>query len=72
MRSAEGMLDRTGTILSLWGVMDEWMTGEHDKPVLYRYVVVSDIQILFEVHDLGLGKDSKVITVLYDRIIKEE
>lgn len=71
MRSAEGMLDRTGTILSLWGSMDEWLTDEHDKPVLYRYIFVSDKQFLFQVHDLGIGNNSKVIEVVYDRVIEE-
>jgi len=71
MRGAEGMLDRSGTILSLWGVMDEWLTDEHDKPVLYRYIIMNENQFLFEVHDLGMGNESKVIEVTYDRVITE-
>jgi len=67
IRNAEGMLDQTGTILSLWGPMDEWMTDEHDKPVLYRYRFIDNNHFVFEVHDLGMGDDSKVILVTYTR-----
>lgn len=67
IRPAEGMLNRTGTVLSLWGPMDEWMTDEHDKPVLYRYTIIDENQFVFEVHDLGMGTQSKVIVVTYTR-----
>ena len=68
MRTAEGMLDRTKTTLSLWGTMDEWMTDEHDKPVLYRYSVIDDNHFVLEVHDLGIvGGESRVITVKFER-----
>jgi hypothetical protein len=67
IRNAEGMLDQTGTILSLWGPMDEWMTDEHDKPVLYRYRIIDNNHFVFEVHDLEMGDDSKVIVVTYTR-----
>ncbi len=71
MRSAEGLLDRSGTVLSLWGEMDEWLTDEHDKMVLYRYQIVDSNTIQFEIHDLALGNDSKVIEVTYSRITEE-
>lgn len=67
IRIAEGMLDQTGTVLSLWGPMDEWMTDEHDKPVLYSYRIIDINHFVFEVHDLGMGDDSKVIVVTYTR-----
>jgi hypothetical protein len=47
IRPAEGMLNRTGTVLSLWGPMDEWMTDEHDKPVLYKYTLIDENQFVF-------------------------
>lgn len=71
MRSAEGLLDRTGKKLSLWGEMDEWLTDEHDKMVLYQYQIVDSNTILFEIHDLALEKDSKVIEVTYSRMTDE-
>jgi len=67
IRPAEGVLDRTGNVLSLWGTMDEWLTDEHDKPVLYRYRIIDETRFSFEVHDLSMGNDSKVIEVTYTR-----
>lgn len=69
MRTAEGMLDQTGNVLSLWGFMDEWMTGEHDKPVMYRYIWNNKDHFTTEVHDLGIVPgNSKVIQVEYYRV----
>ncbi|MDP6541753.1 MAG: DUF1579 family protein [Phycisphaerales bacterium] len=68
IRTAEGMLDQTGKVLSLWGTMDEWMTDEHDKPVMYRYTFLNDLQIDFEVHDLSIvNGDTLVIKVVYTK-----
>jgi hypothetical protein len=68
MRTAEGMLDRTKTSLSLWGTMDEWMTDEHDKPVMYRYNIIDHDHFDLEIHDLGIvpGK-TRVITMQFIR-----
>jgi hypothetical protein len=68
MRTAEGMLDRTKTSLSLWGTMDEWMTDEHDKPVMYRYNIIDHDHFDLEIHDLGIvtGK-TRVITMQFVR-----
>ncbi|MBT4530734.1 MAG: DUF1579 family protein [Phycisphaerae bacterium] len=68
MRSAEGLLDKTGKVLSLWGTMDEWMTDEHDKPVLYRYAILDKDHFTFEVHDLSVVSSTLVIKVSYERI----
>lgn len=68
MRTAEGMLDHTKRSLSLWGSMDEWMTDEHDKPVLYRYTVIDQDHFDLEIHDLGMTpRDTRVITVNFTR-----
>lgn len=72
IRTAEGMLDRSGTTLSLWGTMDEWMSNEHDKPVMYRYNMIDKNHFVFEVHDLAMGDSSKVIVVTYTRAPKGE
>ena len=65
---AEGLVDQSGKVLSLWGTMDEWLTDEHDKPVLYRFTIVDEDNYIFEVHDVSLGDNSKVIEVLYTRV----
>ena len=68
MRTAEGMLDRSKTTLSLWGTMDEWLTDEHDNPVLYRYRIIDDDHFNLEIHDLGIVPgETRVITVNFER-----
>lgn len=52
--AAEGFRDREGRQLDLYGTIDEPTTGEHDKPVLYRYRFVDDATIVLEVHDLAI------------------
>lgn len=72
MRSAEGLLDQSGSVLSLWGTMDEWMTDEHDKPVMYRYRIIDKDHYVLEVHDLSiLSGDTLVINVQYERVLEQ-
>ena len=63
----EGLLDRTGRIITWYGTMDEYLTGEHDKPVRYVLDLTKDDELRFEVHDLVLGDNSKVIDIHYSR-----
>lgn len=64
----EGMLDRSGKIINFYGTMDEYLTGEHDKPVKYVLDLSQDDTILFEVHDLAIGTDSMVVQIRYTRV----
>jgi len=69
MQMGEGLLNQAGNILSLWGTMDEWMTDEHDKPVMYRYQLIDNDHFVFEVHDLAIvDGDTLVIEVQYERM----
>ena len=71
LRTAEGLLDRDRMILSLWGVMDEWMTDEHDCPVMYRYRMLDPDHFILEVHDLGIVPgETKVVELKYRRKLK--
>jgi hypothetical protein len=67
----EGNWDPAGKVLTLYGVMDEYYTGEHDKPVKYVTRIVNEDQFVFEVHDLTLAEQSLVAEVTYTRV-KEE
>ena len=68
MYSAEGMLDQTGRVVTFYGRMDEWMTDEHDKTVMYRHRVIDENTFVFEVHDLGIVPgETKVIEMEYRR-----
>lgn len=71
MTYAEGLLDGTETQITYFGRMDEWMTGEHDKPVKFIYRFVDVDRIEFEIHDLGIiPGETKVIEVIYERAEK--
>jgi len=72
IRTAQGSLDHSAKVLSLWGTMDEWMTGEHDKPVMYRYRIADQDTIVFEIFDLSITDgEAKVIEVLHTRSSKQ-
>jgi hypothetical protein len=71
MTYAEGLLDGTETQITFFGSMDEWMTGEHDKPVKYVYRFVDADRIEFEINDLGIiPGETKVVEVIYERAKK--
>ena len=71
LRTAEGVLDHSGTVLSLWGTMDEWLTDEHDKPVMYRYNIIDPDHFDLEIHDLGIVPgETAVITMVFKRLKK--
>jgi hypothetical protein len=66
--TAEGVLDRTGKILTLYGKMDEPTTGERDKPVKYVYRGEGPDKHVFEIHDLVIGEpNTKVMEAVYTR-----
>ena len=68
MHHTEGLRNQAGDVMTLWGTMDEWMTGEHDKPVKYVYRFLNDDTYEFEVHDLGIVPgDSKVMSATFHR-----
>ena len=68
MLVSEGLLDQTGKQLTMYGEMDEYMTGEHDKMVKYIYRIIDEDSYVFEIHDLGIVPgDTKVMAITYNR-----
>ncbi len=67
MYTSEGLADRTKKSISFYGKMDEFLTGEHDKPVKYVLRIVGKDKLVYEIHDLVLGKKSKVVEITYER-----
>lgn len=61
MLRAEGRLSREGDVLTVYGQMDEYMTGEHDKMVKYVWRLVSADEFTFEVHDLAIGEPNTMV-----------
>jgi hypothetical protein len=68
MRYAEGDLDPGGKALIMYGTLDEYLTGEHDKMVKYLWRFESKDLMVYEVHDLPIGlENTKVVEVTYRR-----
>ena len=62
--TSEGLADQTGKVITLYGTMDEWIDGTHDKAVKYVYRIVDKNTYDFEIHDLGIVPgDTKVISM---------
>ena len=68
MLRAEGDVDpRTGALI-LYGTLDEYLTGEHDKMVKYVFRFPDAGTIVNEVHDLPIGETgAQVVEIVYKR-----
>ncbi len=65
----EGDMDPSGKVMILYGTLDEYTTGEHDKMVKYVYRFESEDRIRLEVHDLPIGENNtQVVEVLFERV----
>ena len=63
-----GTASRDGKTESMWGLMDEPMTGEVGKHVKYVTRVIDKDTFAFEIHDLAIGGDrTKVVEIVYTR-----
>ena len=61
-------VDKTGDIMVSYGPMDEYLTGEHDKTVKYTTKKINKDKFVFEINDLGIGENGKVvIKITYTR-----
>jgi hypothetical protein len=68
MTHAEGDMDPGGKALLMYGTLDEYTTGEHDKMVRYIWRFPSADRLVLEVHDLPIGENNtKVIEITYSR-----
>lgn len=64
----EGDMDPGGKALLMYGTLDEYLTGEHDKMVKNVFRFHSDDEITMEVHDLPIGeKNTKVFEYRFKR-----
>jgi hypothetical protein len=67
MSTMDGSLDKGGKMFTLWGKMDEPMTGEKGKKVKYVTTVIDHDKHVFEVYDLALNKDKPIMQITYTR-----
>lgn len=68
MTHAEGDMDPGGKALLLYGTLDEYTTGEHDKMVRYVWRFPSAERMILEIHDLPIGEtNTKVVEIVFTR-----
>ena len=68
MIMSSGNFDPSGKILTMYGTMDEPMTGEIGKHVKYVTRIVDEYKHIFEIHDLIHGEGSTlVLEISYTR-----
>ncbi len=68
MIRSEGDLTPDGDALLVYGTLDEYLTGEHDKMVKTVWRFISDDEIVMEIHDLPIGEENtKVLEFRYTR-----
>jgi len=66
--SLEGTMNPEGTLLTMYGKMDEWMTGEVGKMSKYVFRILGKEKIVFEIHDLAIGEpNTKVVEMVLTR-----
>lgn len=64
----EGTMNPEGTLLTMYGKMDEWMTGEIGKMSKYIFRILGKDKIVFEIHDLAIGEpNTKVVEMTLTR-----
>lgn len=64
---SEGKADANGKVITMEGKMDDLMTGEKDKKVRTITKILGPDKHTFEMHDLSLGAESKVMEITYVR-----
>lgn len=68
MFTMEGTADPSGKVITCYGTMDEWMTGEHSKMVKYVSRMIGKDRASFEIHDLSLPEpNTLVVEMTYTR-----
>jgi hypothetical protein len=67
MFTAEGGFDKTGTVLTMYGKMDDLMTGEHDKNAGYIIRFIDKDKWIFEFLDPAMQPNTKIGEIVYTR-----
>jgi hypothetical protein len=64
----EGSADSTGNVITSFGTMDDWMTGERNKTVKYVTRIINADTAVFEIHDPSLhGPDTMTMDMTLTR-----
>jgi len=63
------VVDPSGKVQVQYGALDEYLTGEHDKPLKYVFRRNGDDEFVFELWDLGIGPEGQAVVVdTYTRV----
>lgn len=62
-----GSFDATGKILTMYGQSDDPMTGHIGKNLRAVYRIVDDNSYVFEMYDLTMGENAKMMEISYKR-----
>ncbi len=66
--TGEGKLDPSNKVMTSFGKMDEFMTGERDKPVKYVMRISGKDKHVFEIYDeVGSPNEFKAVEITYTR-----
>jgi len=65
--TGSGNLSQDGKTMTIFGTMDEPMTGEIGKMVRYTTRVISPDRFVFEIHEVLYGDPFKVVEIQYTR-----
>jgi hypothetical protein len=67
---SSGRLDQEGTVITMYGEMDDPSLGHLGKMAKYVTRIVDENTFVFEIHDLAIGGDAtKVVEMTYTRRI---
>jgi len=67
----EGTLDKDGKVLTMWGKMDDPMSGEKDKSIKSVWRFLDKNSIVYEVYDVtAYGESKPVMLITYARLKK--
>ncbi len=73
MNRSEGDFTPYDKALVVYGTLDEYLTGEHDKMVKTVYRFISDDELMIEVYDLPIGEvNNQVLEFKMTRKASEE
>ena len=67
MVHATGAMDQTGKVLTMFGRMDEPMTGEHNKTVRFQTTIIDQDTHRLSIDEVQYGQPFTVVEITYKR-----
>ena len=67
MVHSSGSMDRSGKVLTMFGKMDEPMTGEHNKTVRFQTTIIDEDTHRLNIDEVQYGQPFTVLEITYKR-----